>query len=256
MGDEKTANAATSYGVDSNWYADSGATDHVTGELDKLAVRDAYHGTDQIYTASGSGMRIKHIGQSIIRSPLRDLHLNHVLHVPQASKNLASVHRITSDNNVFFELHPDFFFIKDRESRKTLLQGKSRGGLYPLPCSLTAASARQVLSTSKISISRWHARLGHPSSAIVRFVLSKNYLPFVNDSSPEIVGDACQQAKSHQLPYSSSFSRSKAPLELVFSNVWGPACESIGRNKYYVSFIDDFSKFTWIYLLKHKSEVF
>jgi hypothetical protein len=30
MGDEKTANAATSYGVDSNWYADSGATDHVT----------------------------------------------------------------------------------------------------------------------------------------------------------------------------------------------------------------------------------
>jgi hypothetical protein len=38
--------------------------------------------------------------------------------------------------------------------------------------------------------------------------------------------------------------------------VWGPACVSIGRNKYYVSFIDDFSKFTWIYLLNHKSEVF
>jgi hypothetical protein len=37
MGDERSANAVTSYGVDSNWYADSGATDHVTGELDKLA---------------------------------------------------------------------------------------------------------------------------------------------------------------------------------------------------------------------------
>ena len=45
-------------------------------------------------------------------------------------------------------------------------------------------------------------------------------------------------------------------MELVFSDVWGPACESIGRYKYYVSFIDDFSKFTWIYLLKHKFEVF
>jgi hypothetical protein len=45
-------------------------------------------------------------------------------------------------------------------------------------------------------------------------------------------------------------------LELVFSDVWGPAYESIGRYKYYVSSIDDFSKFTWIYLLKHKSEVF
>jgi hypothetical protein len=40
----KNANAATSYGVDSNWYADSGATDHVTGELDKLAVKDNYTG--------------------------------------------------------------------------------------------------------------------------------------------------------------------------------------------------------------------
>jgi histone deacetylase 1/2 len=45
-------------------------------------------------------------------------------------------------------------------------------------------------------------------------------------------------------------------FELVFSDVWGPAPTSIGRNNYYVSFIDDFSKFTWIYLLKHKFEVF
>jgi hypothetical protein len=36
----------------------------------------------------------------------------------------------------------------------------------------------------------------------------------------------------------------------------GPACISVGRNIYYVSFIDDFNKFTWIYLLKQKSEVF
>jgi hypothetical protein len=49
---------------------------------------------------------------------------------------------------------------------------------------------------------------------------------------------------------------SKFFLELVFSDVWGPALESLGRKKYYVSFIDDFSKFTWIYLLKYKSEVF
>jgi histone deacetylase 1/2 len=43
---------------------------------------------------------------------------------------------------------------------------------------------------------------------------------------------------------------------LIFSDVWGPAPDSVGRNKYYVSFIDDHSKFVWIYLLRYKSEVF
>lgn len=53
-----------------------------------------------------------------------------------------------------------------------------------------------------------------------------------------------------------SFSVSKFPLELIFSDVWGPALESVCRKKFYVSFIDDYSKFTWVYLLRFKSEVF
>jgi hypothetical protein len=42
----------------------------------------------------------------------------------------------------------------------------------------------------------------------------------------------------------------------MFSDVWGPAPSSVGKFWYYVSFIDDFSKFTWVYLLKNKSDVF
>ena len=49
---------------------------------------------------------------------------------------------------------------------------------------------------------------------------------------------------------------SRAPLELVFSDVWGPTPTYVGKNNFYVSFIDDYSKFTWIYLLRHKSEAF
>jgi hypothetical protein len=70
------------------------------------------------------------------------------------------------------------------------------------------------------------------------------------------VCDACQQAKSHQLPYSRSVSSTSFPLELVRSNVWGPVVVSVGKKRYYVSFVDDFSRFTWIYFLKYKSEVF
>ena len=78
-------------------------------------------------------------------------------------------------------------------------------------------------------------------------------------NSPEInpyVCDACQLGKSHQLPYPTSTSVSTVPLEQVFSDVWGPAPISVGKHSYYVSFIDDFSKFTWIYLLKNRSDVY
>jgi hypothetical protein len=81
-------------------------------------------------------------------------------------------------------------------------------------------------------------------------------LPSVSNRNVTHVCDACQQGKSHQLPFPKSVSVSKTPLELVFSDVWGPAPTSAGKHNYYVSFIDDFSKFIWIYLLQHKSEVF
>jgi hypothetical protein len=87
-------------------------------------------------------------------------------------------------------------------------------------------------------------------------VVSSNKLPCSFDSNKESVCDACQKAKSHQLPYAKSSSTSSHPLELIYSDVWGHAPDSVGGKKYYVSFIDDYSKFTWIYLLKFKSEVF
>lgn len=57
--DKRLVAAAThSYGVNSNWYSDTGATDHITGELDKLALHDRYTGSDQIKTVNGAGMDI------------------------------------------------------------------------------------------------------------------------------------------------------------------------------------------------------
>jgi hypothetical protein len=58
------------------------------------------------------------------------------------------------------------------------------------------------------------------------------------------------------LPYPRSSSVSQFPLEVIFSDVWVPAPDSMGRKKYHVSYINDFSKSSWIYLLRHKTEVF
>ena len=97
--DERLVAAATNtYTVDTNWYTDSGATDHVTSDLEKLSIREKYKGNDQINTASGSGMEISHIGHAIVPTHTRNLHLNNILHVPTAAKNLVSVHCLAKDN--------------------------------------------------------------------------------------------------------------------------------------------------------------
>jgi hypothetical protein len=141
---------------------------------------------------------------------------------------------------VYLEFHPDFFLIKDRDTRSTLLRGACGKGMYPLPS--TPASSKQACGVNKVPLDRWHHRSGHPSFRIVEGVLRDHKLPCSFDSNKDVVCDACQKAKSHQLPYPTSTSTSSHPLELVFSDVWGPAPESAGRSKYYVSFIDDFSK--------------
>ena len=67
--------------------------------------------------------------------------------------------------------------------------------------------------------------------------------------------DVCHLSKSSRLPFSSSLSRSSNPFEIVHSDIWGPVLESYDGFKYFVTFVDDFTRITWLYLLKFKSKV-
>jgi hypothetical protein len=172
------------------------------------------------------------------------------------NKNLISVHNFTLDNDMFIEFHPFYFLIKDRKTRKLLLHMLCRGDLYPFPSS--ASKLRKLIfSVTRFSVDHWHNHLGHPARDIFIHIIRENKLPCVSlDSASTSICDPCLRAKARQLPYSLSSSHTTAPLELIHSDVWGHAIQSFGHKKYYVSFIDDYSKFTWIYLLRHKSEVF
>jgi histone deacetylase 1/2 len=160
-----------------------------------------------------------------------------------------SVTKFTYD--VFFEFHPWYFLVKDRDSREVLLRGGCRGGLY----NLDVSSVKQVFSSVKVSRAQWHSRLGHPATPIVQHILHRHELPSVL-ANKNLVCDACQQGKSHQLPFSLSTRVTTAPLEIIYSDVWGPAQTSVSGHQFYVSFVDAYSRFTWLYLLKHKSDVF
>jgi hypothetical protein len=92
---------------------------------------------------------------------------------------------------------------------------------------------------------------------VIDRIVRENKLPCSSlEYNKESVCDACQQGKVHWLAFPKSMGVSMVPLELVHSDVWGPAPTSVGRKNYYVSFVDDFSKFTWVYLIRHKYEVF
>jgi hypothetical protein len=76
-------------------------------------------------------MAIAHVVHSVLHTPHSSLHLRNILHVPSASKNLLSVHKIVLDNNAFLEFHPSFFLIKDQATKEILFRGPCHGGLYP-----------------------------------------------------------------------------------------------------------------------------
>jgi histone deacetylase 1/2 len=74
------------------WYADWGATRHITHDLEKLTTKKPYHVTEHVHLANEGGMRIYNIGHAILPTPSsKTLDLNHVLHIPQERNNLLSM---------------------------------------------------------------------------------------------------------------------------------------------------------------------
>ncbi|KAL5570298.1 hypothetical protein UlMin_026873 [Ulmus minor] len=74
-------------------------------------------------------------------------------------------------------------------------------------------------------------------------------------SNKTTVCSSCQLAKSHRLPLKLSSSHVSNPLELVYTDIWGPApIKSTSGARYFILFVDDFSRFTWFYSLQTKDQ--
>ena len=200
------------------WVVDSGATDHLTSDLERLHFHERYGGKDQVQVANGAGLSISHIGHSNLAGS--SLRLRNILHVPHINQHLLSVYRLVTDNDVFVEFHRFFFLVKDKATKRILLHDRSHGGLYPIPLSrASSTSTRQASSSVKTTPSQWHQRLGHPTNNVVQNIVRSGLV--CSSESQTSVCDACQRAKSRQLPYNLSHRVSTMPLELVHSDVWG-----------------------------------
>ena len=74
--------------------------------------------------------------------------------------------------------------------------------------------------------------------------------------SPLFLRLGCKLTKHSTIPFNKSFSQTTSPFQLIHSDIWGPArIPSRLGYLYYVSFIDDFTRFTSVYLMRQQSEI-
>ena len=285
---------------DANWYLDSGATYHLTNDMNNMQISESFAGTSKLIIGNGIGLNITHIGKAILRmhncTDSTVIKLNNILLVPQITKNLISISQLTKDNNIIVEFTDKLFFMKDRVKNLIILQGKAEKGLYRLllvspqssfqghiasvesnalnvPLSMLSAVnfshsnktnhclqnvAAESCMNSKclLSTSVLHQRLGHPNSKVLNHIIQScsSFKP-INGNKDFDSCDACKLGKMHRLHFPATETKTNQPLAILHTDLWGPALVvSIQGYKYYVSFVDDFTRFTWIFPLKTKDE--
>ncbi|KAK9184805.1 hypothetical protein WN943_025156 [Citrus x changshan-huyou] len=225
----------------------------------------------------------------------QSLFLNHVLHVPFITKNLLSISKLLADNPVTVEFLGDFCFIKARNTGKILLEGVAKGGLYRVSShaaahsvflssvgqnkiqslfacfpSFTSNKFSAVSSSDKLNknsclsvvangltdVNLLHRRLRHPAPYTLKTILKAcNNFTALDKAESLKFFSACQYGKNHMLHFDSVETKTSAPLQLIYADLWGPShvCSTQGYT-YYLSILDDYSRFTWIFPLSAKSD--
>lgn len=142
---------------------------------------------------------------------------------------------------------------KDSSIDKARVIGVHEGSLYRFI--ITPPQAFVHMEISPIEL--WHRRYGHLHYKVIP-TLSQRVHGIPNMKlDHEGVCKGCSLGKHSRKPFHNSETRSKEILDLIHFNVCGPMSgKSLGAHLYCVTFIDDHSRKTWLYLLKTKDEVF
>ncbi|CAB4283059.1 unnamed protein product [Prunus armeniaca] len=147
------------------------------------------------------------------------------------------------------------FHVKDNKTVKVLLIGSSSSGLYHIHIE-PEISEKLGFYGEKTTQEVWHARLGHLSQAVFRVLLNKHKLPLHGSFDSHKACHICPLGKSCKLPFSSRHSHAQQPLDLLHLDLWGPAPVSSNFGyRYYLSIVDDCTRFVWFYPLTKKSDV-
>jgi hypothetical protein len=190
-------------------------------------------------------------------------HFNDVLCVSSLSCNLLSVYQIThSGEGKIVDFSPHQVVIKDLIDPKHVRAigiDDDITKLYKFDNFGSSSFSSVFVAHSDDWSKLWHERFGHLNYRSLQQLCNQQMvtdLPLV--SCKEGVCASCVLGKHHQDSFGKRASwHASGPLQLVHSDLCGLlSSPSFSRCKYFLTFIDDFSRRTWVYYLKLKSRGF
>ena len=243
-----------------SWYCDSGASRHISPDRECFETFTKFDTPERI-SLGKKGAEMFACGEGDVRMTTYlnggrgTLVLRKVLFVPEAAVNLLSV-RVAAEAGFQAVLGRTGVVVLDERSGRAVVIGYPRGGQFVMDVSVVKpkCAVEVNLSATTKSLQLYHERLGHQDKQHVKAVLQRQGIPSVEDG--ERFCDGCAQGKMHRLPYRSRVERAAGVGELIHTDVNGPMqTKSIGGNRYFVCFKDDYSRFRRIFFLKEKSQV-
>ena len=245
------------------WLVDSGASSHMTSQLNYLTNYQTFDKPERVGLGDGRVVEALGVGNMQLKmlfkvSDPKQAVLYDVLYVPKLACNLFSVRAAASKGNtVRFEQSK--CWIRHKTGRLEGM-GSLVGKLYQLDCEPVTEEQASSACEQKNDINLWHQRLGHPSEQRLSDIVRKELVTGIKLPNVSKISfcQSCVEGKMSRKPFKSAGTiRSTGRLELVHSDVCGPMqTESLGGHKYFVTFIDDYSRCCAVYFIKQKSEVF
>ncbi|GKA16507.1 retrotransposon protein, putative, ty1-copia subclass [Tanacetum coccineum] len=246
-----------------SWIYDTGCGTHICITTQGLrGSKKLKPGALSLYVGDGHRAAVEAIGTYHLELPSGlVIVLNNCHYAPSITRGVISVSRLFDDG--FINRFDDNNVISVSKNNLVYFMAVPRDGIFEIDmsCSNANDSSMYAITNKRAKINLdssllWHCRLGHISKKRIEKLQHDGLL---NSIDIESLGKcvSCLSGKMARKPYSHQVERAKDLLGLIHTDVCGPF-RVVSRQgaSYFVTFTDDFSRYGYVYLLKHKHEVF
>ena len=180
-------------------------------------------------------------------------YINDVYYIPALKSNIISLGQLV-EKGYYIQMQDNSLSIRNHDRELIADVEMSKNRLFTLD--IQTKMQRCLKTVIKNDSWLWHLRYGHLGFSGLKLLSKTKMVDGLPEISvPENLCEACVKGKQHRqsFPVGKSW-RARRPLEIVHTDIAGPFdIASLGGSRYYLTFIDDFSRKSWVYILKEKA---